>query len=133
MPAIVVAAGIEKRTLYWLRQGGQICKNTDNVMQTLIHFQQAALAALAVTCKVSRSSIGASSLPYISSATDATTALANGSDSNRCILKAGFRPINSFKHRQSGLTRHNSLTSQTVSNAYLKIGLNFIFDERTLK
>ncbi|MCR8722218.1 hypothetical protein NVV30_26430 [Pseudomonas syringae] len=94
-------------------------------MQTLIHFQQAALAALAVTCKVSRSSVGASSLPCISSETDAITALANGSGSNRCILKAGFRPINSFKHRQSGLARHNALTSQTASNAYFKTGLKF--------
>ncbi|WP_237742258.1 hypothetical protein, partial [Pseudomonas avellanae] len=85
---------------------GQTCKNMDNVMQTLIHFQQAMLAALAVTCKASRSSAGASSLPCISSETDATTALANGSGSNRCILKflkASFRSINSVKHRQSGL------------------------------
>ncbi|WP_232620029.1 hypothetical protein, partial [Pseudomonas syringae] len=40
-------------------------------MQTLIHLQQAVLAALAMTWKISYSSAGAFSLPCISSATDA--------------------------------------------------------------
>ncbi|WP_230203754.1 hypothetical protein, partial [Pseudomonas syringae] len=79
-------------------------------MQNLIHLQQAVLAALAMTWKISYSSAGAFSLPCISSATDAPPTTTRHST----VKRAPNKNLTLFATNHAGCDNKPTLASPTT-------------------